>query len=264
MNKLSLIALLAALPSLHATILDIPLGGNTADDFWTTDALTTAANPGFPRNPGGGAWPGTIGSSVGADAVLAKTSDGPGGYHPYFGDYTGGPYPGGGSLYFGGFSNEPNLFGGSVAIQDPTPLTGVKTIVFQIIIGEAFGYDFYDGLPALTINGNTPITLGYSSLFDQAFKGTFTPPPPDNTEQNLYWNTYAFQWDLSGIIDPITSIQIDLSAVQHAQITEMKLQQSDAAYSGSLLPAAIPEPSTGLLLGLGTAALWNTSRRRRA
>lgn len=259
MSRLSILAVLAASSSLHAAIVDIPLSGNTSSDQWDQSALITTANPGFPSNPGSGAWPNPIASNVGGDAVLAKTSDGP--FNPSPFPHTGGPYPAGAGIYFGGYSTAFNIFGGSVAVQDATPLLDVNTIVFQLVIGEAFSFDFYNGqLPTLTVNGSTVVSLNYSSLFDQQYKGTQNTP---EGEQPVYWNSYAFQWDLSGVTDPITSLQIDISAVQHAQITSLKLQQSDAVYSESVIPAAIPEPSTSVLLGLGLVMAWKSSRRQR-
>jgi hypothetical protein len=259
MKRISLFAALVASSSIHAALVDIPLAGNTSLDQWDQSALIATANPGFPGNPGSGPWPNPIAPNVGGGASLVKTSDGP--FNPSPFPHTGGPYPGGQGIYFGGYSPAFNLFGGSVAVQDATPLLNVNTIVFQIVIGEAFGFDFYNGeFPTLVINGDTEITLSYSSLFDQAYKGEQETP---EGLKPVYWNTYGFQWDLSGVTDPITSIEINISAVQHAQITGLKLQQSSAVYTDSVLPAPIPEPSTGLLLGMGLVLAWRASNRKR-
>lgn len=244
MNKiLSRICVIAIVchSGLHAAIINIPMGGTTSTDEWTSSGLTSASNPGFPGFPGSGAWPSGILANVGGGSTLVKTANGSGG----------GPFPAGSGLYFGGFSFEPNLNGGSLAVQDTSPLLGVQTIVFQIVIGEALGWDFFNSaLPTLSVNGGAALNANYSSLFDQQPNGEFTI---EGETFDLYLNTYALQWDVRDY--DVSSFQIDFTGVQHATISGLRVDQSTMAYDFSVLPAPIPEPSTWLLLGISTLAV---------
>ena len=65
--------------------------------------------------------------------------------------------------------------------------------------------------------------------------GTF-PNPQTGEDEPLYLNTWGFQWDVSNL-GPINSIQIDFSAVTHAQIYAMRLDQSSTNYTSSLFNA---------------------------
>jgi hypothetical protein len=229
----------------------IPINFNPGDtvsyDGWRN--LTNVNFPGYSGFPGFSGWPGPIGSNAAGsgDANLNKVGNGPGG----------GPYVGGESIYFGGTSNVPNTLGGTLSVTDSTIISDLNTVVFQIQIGEAFGYDLYNGAPpTLMVNGSTPITLQYSGLIAHVDTGT-TFPTPDGPEI-VYLNTWGFQYDLSGISEPITSLTIQFSGVQHSQVYALQLNQSSGIYSNSL----VPEPSTALLgcFGLGLALV---SRRRR-
>ena len=230
----------------YAAPIPIALSGNTQNDGWTNPALTAAANPGYGSFPGSGAWPAPIQSNVGGDAYLSKVSNGTGG----------GPYPASGSIYFGGFSGDANVNGGTLSVTDATPLANLQTVVFQIEIGEASTYDFYNGvLPTLSYNGGTQfLTADYVSL-SQVFNGTVEMPT--GTEP-IYINTYALQWDLSGISETISTFSISFSGVQHSQVYSMQLDQSDT------MTQAVPEPSTYALMALGAGVVcWHLRRKAR-
>lgn len=231
----------------QAAIVNIPMGGTTSTDEWTETALT--AGSGYPGFPGNEPWPSGITANVGGGATLIKTGNGVGG----------GPFPAGSGIYFGGYSAEPNTFGGSLGVQDLTPLAGVQTIIFQIEIGESLGYDFVSP-PMLSINGGGPITPTYSSLFDQQQIGIFDAPVVGPTP--LFLNSYAFQWDVREF--SASNFQIDFSAVQHATISGLRVDQSTIAYDDSILPAPIPEPSAWALLGISATVLcyWMRFQRR--
>lgn len=233
----------------NAATMIIDLDGNTKSDGW--DTLTAAAIPGSGGFPGYTMW-NPVNSQVYSDinhrAQLTKLTNGPGG----------GPYFASGSIYFGGFSADLNYFGGTLAIAENNPLAGLQTVVFQIEIGEAWTYDFYnDVLPQLSLNYGDNITLtleaDYSAILQQTWNGTVEMPTGD---EDVYINLWGLQWDLSGYED-INSFSINFSAVQHSQIYSLRLDQSD------VFTQAIPEPSIWALLIL-SAVVFPLLRRRRA
>jgi len=230
-------------------LVDPLFQGNVETSVWTN--LSSVAQSGVPGQTGSGTIPGLTGTGGfpgsapwsgpakisqggGGNAELIKVSNGTGG----------GPYAATESIYYGGFSGDVNSNGGTLAVKDASPLAGLKQIAFQIQIGEASGFDFFNNLaPVLKVNGlTTAIAHTVSTIHDQFYNGTFEAP---TGTENLYINTYQFDWDIDalGITDPITEFQVEFTGVQHAQLYSLRLDQSDYA------PAAIPEPGSMLLLG---------------
>jgi len=185
--------------------------------------------------------------SEGHDAGLVKLTNGSGG----------GAFPSSSSLYFGGMSDARNNYNGTLAVIDTTPVSGLANVVFQIQIGEIWGYDFWDGdgdgasdLPLLSYNGgaqNLPAT--YAAITHQIQNDTYDTP---TGEEPVYINTHLLQWDLSSVAEPITEFSISFSGVQHAQVYAMRLDQSDTF-------SVVPEPAALGLCGIGMLLL----RRRR-
>jgi len=69
-------------------------------------------------------------------------------------------------------------------------------------------------------------------------------------DETVYVNTYAFEWNLGA--NAVTSIAIDFSAVTHAQVYAMRLDQSTAVLSQSVFsPAAPSAPPVLNLLSVG-------------
>ncbi len=246
----SLLIAAAATASAQIIPIDFDSGDTASFDGWANLSSGGYPGPGYGSFPGAGAWPGPIGSNVAGsgDANLVKVANGPGG----------GPFVASNSIYFGSFTAVPNTLGGTLGVTDGTMLAGTNTIVLQVQIGEASGYDFFNEVPpALVLNGTTPITLEYSALINQFQDGTFVNPVTGLPEP-VYVNTWGFQWDVSTFGGPITSLSIEFSGVTHSQVYALQLDQSTGVYNTSL----VPEPSVALLLGSAGAAILLVRRRR--
>jgi hypothetical protein len=238
------------------------LSGNTSYDGWNN--LTVANYPGFPAFPGTGNWPHPIVANTAGsgDATFNKIANGNGG----------GAEPAGESIYNGGFSADPNVQGATFAVADSTPLANLQTVIFQLDIGEAFGYDLWNGsAPLLTYTtafGSFTQAAAFSDLLVRYDTGQSVDMPigPGGELEpvEIYQNLRAYQFDLSGVTDPITSIEIDYTAVQHSQIYAMQLDQSDTPYSQAAFIQAVPEPSTYALAALaGGFLLLHAVRHRK-
>lgn len=243
------LVVLGSLATASAAVTSISLGGTTTTEGWNSLSNTTIS--GYPGYPGTGNWPSPVASQVGTitapdtRATLNKTSNGT----------QGGPYFGNGYIYHGGTSSTPNILGGSLAIADATPLSGVRTVVFQIEINNPFGHSFHNAtLPTLSYTaGGTPATnvaASYSAIIDSKPGAPFQGNAVD-------LNTWALQWDLPAGVSEFT---IGWSSVQHAQIYALQLDQGSAVALGSVLPAAVPEPASLALAAAG--ALIGLRRRR--
>jgi hypothetical protein len=208
--------------------------GSSGTDGWVN--VNTANFSGYGGFPGSSAWPAPIGSNgLGSgDAVLNRVAGSPTG---------GGPFLSSGSIYFGNFAQIPNALGGTLRVTDPTPLADLKTLVFQIQIREATGYDLYSA-PALKINGGSSIVNPlFSGILNRFQSGTF-PSPATGLDEPVYVNTRGYQWDVSSL-GAITSFAIDFSGVTHSQVYGLQLDQSSSFFS----TAVIPEPNVrGLVL----------------
>lgn len=134
----------------------------------------------------------------------------------------------------GGFAVVP---GGDFTITG-SAMEGLETVVFQI---QATDRDevVFANLPTLTI-GSTTLAADYSSLFAtiEAYStGGFG-------DQDMDY--YAFQWDLSGLtISEGETFAIDWTGLANSGIYAMQLNQGDTFVQ------VVPEPSTGLLVGMG-------------
>lgn len=105
-----------------AAIINPGLTGTTQYNGWL--GLTSANYPGYPFFPGLGAWPAPMAPNQpgSGTALLAKVANGS----------VGGPYPATGGLYFGSMTTLINGYGGTLAVGNPTPVSGLKNVVFQI------------------------------------------------------------------------------------------------------------------------------------
>lgn len=234
----------AGVSALSAGPISLGLQGTVTYDGWTN--MTVSGGYSGVTFPGTAAWRttgnwttyikdsvtyGAIGSNTAGsgDAVLYKVSNG-----------NGGPYPAGESIYFGGTSGTQNLLGGTLGVADPTPLAGVKTIAFQIEIGEAFGYAFYNNtLPVLkytTESGEHTMTATFSDLVSQLYSGDIVMP---TGYEDIYKNTWGVQFNLDGITESILSYEVQFSGVQHAQVYSMQMDTSNVLHESIVFPQAI-------------------------
>ena len=161
-----------------------------------------------------------------------------------------GPYPAWESIYFPSLTLNENELGGTLAVGESTPLAGVRTIVLQVKIGEGLLHDFHtpDGYPVLKINqGGASIEPTFSKRLNQVPSGSYELS--ENEVYPIYINTWAFQWNLDQGVT-VGSFQIEFSAVTHAQVYALQLDQtpvlqSQQVFANNQLPPQIKLVSTG-------------------
>jgi hypothetical protein len=221
--------------------------GSSSSDAWVN--VNSANFFGYGGFPGNSPWPAPIGSngSGSGDADLSRVAGSPTG---------GGPFLSSSSIYFGNYAQVPNALGGTLRVSDSTPLANLKTLVFQIQIGEATGYDLYSA-PTLKINGGSSVVnILFSGILNRYQSGTFFSPATE-LDEPVYVNTRGYQWDVSSL-GAVTSFAIDFSGVTHSQIYGLQLDQSSSVFS----TAVIPEPNVGGLV-LAGAFFFLICRRAR-
>ncbi|KAF0095268.1 MAG: PEP-CTERM putative exosortase interaction domain-containing protein [Puniceicoccaceae bacterium 5H] len=111
----------------------------------------------------------------------------------------------------------------------------------------------YAGGPTLNYNGGTQ---GIQATLSEVVAGP-THTTISGFEGEL--SSYAWQWDLSGITDDISSVSITAPIIAHQSTVEARL---DLGSSFSSL-AAVPEPQTYALMLGGVALAFAAFRRRR-
>ena len=118
--------------------------------------------------------------------------------------------------------------------------------MLQVKIGEGLLHDFHtpSGYPLLKINqGVTPIAPSFSTQVGREPNGFYDAYP-------IYINTWAFQWNLDQGFT-VGSFQIEFSAVTHAQVYALQLDQtsvlqSQKVFANNQLPPQIKLGSIGL------------------
>jgi hypothetical protein len=220
----------------RADVMPVSFSGSGASSFDGWANMTSANLFGYGGFPGISSWPGPIGSNVilSEDAELLRLAGSPTG---------GGPFPSSGSIYFGNFDQITNALGGTLAVKDTRPLAGVRTIVLQVQIGEVLGYDFHhpSGYPILRVNNSSELTQTTFTpvLVNRYQNGTFESP--ETGDEPLYINTWAFQWNLAEGVE-VSSFQIEFSAVTHAQVYALQLNQSSTLQSQQIFDSNEPQP----------------------
>jgi len=194
----------------------ITFSGPQVTDGWVIDfsSYLQSIYGGF---PGTKTWPQPmVANAPGSQGgTLTKVANGLGG----------GPYPGDHYLYFGGYGTTTNIFGGTIKLS-VTPIPSVKKIVLQVQICEAFGLDFYSpgGAPALFVNSISPGAIPTVTRTQHDFieAGGQSVDPE-------YLNTYRYEWDVASVQQVISSIEIQMSVVQHGQIFALQVDQGGPA-----------------------------------
>jgi hypothetical protein len=233
-----------------AQIVDVNFsgGGSTSYSAWSN--LTASNYSGYGTFPGNSPWPAPILATDGStSASLNRIAGSPTG---------GGPYLGNASIYFGNFAQIPNALGGTLQVSNNSPLSNLRTLVFQLQIGEATGFDFHQptGFPLLSINGEAGQTALFTNLVTRFQNGTF-PSPETGQDEPVWINTWAYQWNLTD--SPVSSYALNFSAVTHAQVYALRVDGTSVLQSA----AVVPEPGVVHLLALGGLVLFVFLARKR-
>ena len=218
--------------------------GSFSYDGWINLTVTNFSEYG--GFPGNSTWTYSIGSNAEGpgDSVLVRIAGAPTG---------GGPFPSDNSIYFGSYQQNTNVLGGTLGILELTPVSNLKTVVLQIQIGEADGYDFHKpgGLPVLKVYGQTiAISASFEPVLVGRYQNGIFPSPETEQDEPVYVNTWAFQWNLDQGVT-VDSFQIEFSAVTHAQVYALQLDQTSVlqpqqVFANNQLPPQIKLVSVGL------------------
>jgi hypothetical protein len=231
-----------------AQIIDINFSGCGTKSYSAWSNLTSFNYPGYGSFPGNQPWPAPIVATDGSiNSSLIRIVGSPTG---------GGPYPASEAIYFGNFAQIPNALGGTLRLSNSLGITDLKTLVFQIQIGEATGYDFFTptGFPKLTLNGITYNAI-YTNLVNRYQNGVF-PSPETGEDEPVYVNTWAYQYNLTN--NGFANYHIDFSAVTHSQVYALRWDSTSV-----LQGQVVPEPSTLGLLALAAAGAAGYVIRKR-
>ncbi len=230
------LAAIFSFASANAAFLTVNLPGNSLQDDWS--GMTTANYPGYPTYlTSANSWPSPIASTSTSDGGLSLTK------------VSGLGFPSdGGGIYIGGMTSGT----GTLRIFSPVngALAGLETIVFQVDF-EGVGADWatiFTGLN-LDYNGGSQSLADYSSYVVSAVQTGVQFGEP------AFRYTLAFQWDLTAIVDPITSFNIDWTMAEHSLTYGLQVNQGDVM-------SAVPEPSTYALVAISLLIGFLGCRRR--
>ena len=246
MKSLLLLFLLAS--TSVAQIIDIKFSGSGTTSYSAWSNINSFNYTGYGSFPGNAPWPAPIRATQGStNSTLNRMAGSPTG---------GGPFLASESIYFGNFAQVPNALGGTLRISNSLGITNLRTLLFQIQIGEATGYDFFSptGFPKLTLNGVT-YNATFTNLVNRFQNGVF-PSPETGKDEPVYVNTWAYQYNLTN--NGFANYQVDFSAVTHAQVYALRWDGTSV-----LQGRVIPEPSTMGLLALAAAGMAGYIIRKR-
>ena len=253
MKKTFIILLLGVVNYASAQIVDVNFSGSGTTSFSAWSNVNSFNYPGYGSFPGNQPWPAPIPATQGStNSILNRITGSPTG---------GGPFLASESIYFGSFAQIPNSFGGTLRLSNNFSLTNLKTLIFQIQIGEATGYDFFipSGVPKLTFNGNLYYNAVFTNLVNRYQNGVF-PSPETGEDEPVYVNTWAYQWNITNDLY-ITNYAVDFSGVTHSQVYAMRWDSTSILQNTPV----IPEPSTlGLLFLVITGVIVNIFKKMRS
>ena len=230
MKPTTKLALFAALTLPCHAAISVSLPGNSEFAAWS--GLNNAKYP----SSGGYNTFGTNTSPFNTNPSLAALgADAGSTINATFGKISGGGYFASTSIYNFGVP-------GTFVVSDPSPLSGLETVVFQMDLGSPLA-----GAPLLNFNGGSQ---ALAPVFQTSSPGNFVsgfdgPPAPTTN--------HAWQWDLSAA--GATSYEILFTTIGHGTIFQLDLAAGDG------FAQAIPEPSA-TLFGFAALALTNLRRRR--
>ncbi len=215
----------------RADFLVINLPGTSEVSNWS--GMTAVNYPGYPVYPtSANPWPSPIAGSGSAGMSLNKTAG------------LGFPSNGGG-IYVGG----PVSGSGNFVVSDAASLSSLETVVFQIQV-SGIGASWTNVIPSLSLNyngGSQALVWDYSQVEAVAGPIMFGQPSFDYT--------VSLQWDLTGVVDPISSLGIQWTAAEHSVTSALQVVQGDT------MVQAVPEPATVGLVFLSGMVMWLGRRR---
>jgi hypothetical protein len=244
----SLLLLFLLISTSAAQIIDIRFSGSGTTNYSAWSNINSFNYTGYGSFPGNSPWPAPIRATQGStNSTLNRMAGSPTG---------GGPFLASESIYFGNFAQVPNALGGTLRISNSSGITNLRTLLFQIQIGEATGYDFFSptGFPKLTLNGVT-YNATFTNLVNRFQNGVF-PSPETGKDEPVYVNTWAYQYNLTN--NGFANYHVDFSAVTHAQVYALRWDGTSV-----LQGQVIPEPSTLGLLTLAAAGMAGYIIRKR-
>lgn len=244
-------------------------GGTKTFDGWSNMTVFRLGSLNYGSWPGAKVWTQAITANLtgSGGGLLNRLAGSPNG---------GGPFPSDTSLYFGSSTTVANTLGGTLGVGR-APVSGVRTVVFQIELGEGqpqgqTRYFFHEpvgnptaGRPTLYINGQPLATPTHTVLVNQRTTGG----GGETGEDPVFANTYGYQWNIS--TPNVTSLEIRFSCVEHVSIYSMRLDQTSVLQSNNVFetPSSVPVMNlsgTGLAFGsvsvgsskTGTLTISNT------
>lgn len=196
------------------------LGTNYAGNSWGSQGYPTGY-------PGAGPWPSPISPNVsGSTSGATFTKDSGNGYFS------------GSSIYDAGSS-------GMFSLTDNAPLGNLATVILQLDVGAPVGV-----VPTLSFNnGSQALAANYFA----SFAGEYTANGPSGPYPTT---NHAWQWDLSGVTEEITSYAIRWGSVPNNHLTQYEVTLT----AGDTFMQAVPEPTSAMLITIGALTLM--CRRR--
>lgn len=233
-------------------------GGTTTFDGWSNMTVFRLGSLNYGSWPGGKVWTNALAANVGSGGgLLNRLAGSPNG---------GGPFPSDTSLYFGSSTTVANTLGGTLGVSR-APVSGVRTVVFQIELGEGqpqgqTRYFFHEpvgnptaGRPTLYVNGQPLSAPTHTALVNQR---STVDGGGANFDDPVFVNTYGYQWNIS--TSNVTSLEVRFSCVEHVSIYSMRLDQTSASQTGNVL-VGTRVINLGGNLGFGNVTVGQTTNR---